>query len=266
LARGQNRFSVIATDPVTQRESTPLPLSITVPLPTASPGSSGAPATQAPPPPITMTLFGPADGFTTTDPNIVISGTTTGTRITIGSTYVGTPPATLAPTGLPVATPAPGASSPPTPSASPPPAGPTADITVTSGSFSQSLRFPVGRWRLTITSYATGLSPVAQEVEVDVQQPPVTLYQLDIHVAGNRVSLKVKADGTVVPELDGVAVNDGDQFSILGTREFCVRTNNAGAISLTLDDETLGLLGSRGQNGSWIVTPGQAPIPATTPC
>jgi cytoskeletal protein RodZ len=139
LARGRNTFSVIATDPVTQRDSAPLQLTITVPLPTASPGVSGAPATAAPPPPITMSLFGPANGFSTTDPNVVVSGTTTGTRVTIGTTYISAPTVTPPPSGLPLPTPTPtpgpDATPAPTVSAAPPPPGPSADITVTSGSF-----------------------------------------------------------------------------------------------------------------------------------
>ncbi len=260
LVRGRNNFTVVATDTVTQRDSTPLQLTIVVPLPSASPGAS---STVAPPPPITMTLNSPSNGFATTNPNVTVSGTTTGTRITIGTTYVSAPPATAPPSGLPQASPAPS----PTPVASSaPPAGPTADITVASGAFSQSLTFPIGHWRVTVTSYATGLAPVAQDVEILVQAPPVTVHSLMVLVAGNRVTLKVTADGVTVPGLDGVAVNDQDHFTATAANEFCVRTNNAGAISLTLDSTPLGLLGTKGQNGSWIVKPGQTPQPASSPC
>jgi hypothetical protein len=196
---------------------------------------------------------------------VTVSGTTTGTRITIGSTYVGAPPQTPAPSGLPQASPSPKPSGSAAPSSAPP-AGPSADITVTSGAFSESLVFPVGHWRVTVTSYATGLAPVAQDVEILVQPPPVTLIHLDVFVAGNRVSLKVVADGVPVPDLDGVAVKDGDHFSATATSEFCVRTNNAGAISVTLDGDALGLLGVKGQNGSWIIKPDQDPQPASSPC
>jgi hypothetical protein len=85
-------------------------------------------------------------------------------------------------------------------------------------------------------------------------------------VAGNRVTLKVLADGLVVEGLNGIPVNDGDKFSATATGEFCVRTNNAGAVSVTLDGQALGLLGTKGQNGSWIIKPGQSPQPAPAPC
>ena len=262
LSRGRNNFTIIATDPVTQRDSSPVQLTITVPLPSVLPGAS---ATVAPPPPITMTLFSPASLYTTTDPNVTVSGATTGTRITIGSTYIGAPPATPPPSGLPQPTDVPGAS--PSPEASPaPPAGPSADVTLTSGTFSEPLVFPVGHWRVTVTSYATGLAPVAQDVDITVQQPPVTIHQLDIFVAGNNVTLKVTADGVTVPGLGGVAVNDQDHFTATATSEFCVRTNKPGAVSLTLDSTPLGLIGNKTSGTSWIVKPGQTPQLAASPC
>jgi cytoskeletal protein RodZ len=267
LVRGRNNFTVVATDQVTQRDSKPLQLTITVPLPTASPGA-GATATAAPPPPITMTLFSPTAGFTTTDPSVTVSGTTTGTRITVSSTYLGAAAPTPAPSGLPVAT----ASPSPGPSASPlatsgPPAGPIADLTVPESSFSQALTFPVGQWRLTITSYATGLAPVAQDVDITVQTPPVPIIHLDILVAAGRpTTLKVDADGVVVPEINGITVSDGNSFSATARSQFCVRTGNAGVISLTLDGTPLGLLGVKGQSGSWIIKPGQSPQLTASPC
>jgi len=265
LARGQNNFTVIATDPVTQRDSKPLQLTIIVPLPSASPGAS---STEAPPPPIQMTLFTPTSGSSTTNPQVTVSGQTTGTRITIASTYEGAPTVTPPPSGLPVRSATPSAAPSGSPLASPTvPAGPADDVTVPSGSFSEQLTFPIGRWRITITSYATGLAPVAQDVEIEVQEPPVVVHTLSILVAGQRgASLKVDADGAVVPGLDGISVSDQQTFTATAAREFCVRTDNAGVISLTLDSTPLGLLGTKGAAGSWIIKPGQTPQPASSPC
>jgi hypothetical protein len=200
---------------------------------------------------------------------VTVSGTTTGTRITIVSTFLGGPagspaPATPSPTVGPDESPI--ASGQPSPSPSGPPAGPSADITISSGSFSQDLVYPVGHWRVTITSYATGLVPVAQDVEIVVEPPPIVLLHLSILVAGHDTTLKVDADGVVVPGLDGVAVSDGQTFQVTATSEFCVRTQNAGVISLTLDGIPLGLLGIKGENGSWTVKPGQDPVPASSAC
>jgi cytoskeletal protein RodZ len=269
LARGRNNFSVIATDPVTQRESTPLQLSITVPLPSVSPGASSS---IAPPPPITMTLFGPANLSTTTDPNVTVSGTTTGTGIRIASTFLGAPPATPAPSGLPDASarastnPSPSSSVNPLSSPSAPPAGPSADLTVTTGAFSQPLVFPVGHWRVTITAYATGLPSVAQDVEITVQPPPVVVHTLKVLVSGNGATLRVTADGNVVPGLDGVGASDGQIFTATAANEFCVRSNHPQKISVTIDTDPLGLLPDTSPTNSWIIRPGASPEPATSPC
>jgi cytoskeletal protein RodZ len=262
LTRGRNNFQIIATDPVTQRDSTPVQLLITVPLPSVSPGAS---QTAAPPAPITMQLFTPTTGTTTSDPNVIVSGATTGTRVTIGSTYVGAPPATPPPSGIPVASP------PVQPSGSPgasgqPPVGPAADLTLTSNTFSQALVFPVGHWQVTVTSYATGLAPLAQEVDINVQAPPVTVHQLQVFIAGNKVSLKVTADGVPVPGLDGIPVNNQQEFTATAASEFCVRTNKGGAVSVNLDGTTLGLLSDKPTPGSWIIKPGQSPQPASSSC
>ena len=262
LVRGRNNFTIVATDTVTQRDSTPLQLTIIVPLPSMSPGAS---STTAPPPPITMTLFSPTTGYATTNPQVTVSGTTTGTRITIGTTYVSAPPATAPPSGLPQASASPSPSASPAASAAPP-AGPTADITVASGAFSQSLTFPIGQWRVTVTSYATGLAPIAQDVQILVQSPPVVVHQLDVYIAGKGVTLKLTADGVPVPGLDGVPVNDQDHFTASAVSEFCVRTNKAGSVSVTLDGTPSGLLATGNQGGSFIIKPGQSPQPASSPC
>ena len=264
LSRGQNNFSVIATDPVTQSDSKPLLLTVVVPLPSASPGAT---TTAAPPAPITTTLFSPTSNSVTTNPLVTISGQTSGTRITIASTYEGAPAATPVPSGLPVQSPSASGAPSASPLASPAvPAGPTADITVASGSFSEQLTFPIGHWRITITAYATGLAPVAQDVEIQVEAPPVIVHTLNIFVAGNGVTLKVTADGVPVPGLNGVAVTDQQTFSATAANEFCLRANHPSKVSVTLDGTPLGLLDNSSPNNSWSIKPGQTPQPAASSC
>jgi hypothetical protein len=119
---------------------------------------------------------------------------------------------------------------------------------------------------VTVTSYATGLVPVAQDVEIVVEPPPVVVHHLSILVAGRTTTLKVDADGVVVPGLEGVEVSEGQTFQVTASSEFCIRTQNAGVISLTLDATAVGLLGTKGESGSWTLRPGQTPQPASTPC
>ena len=96
----RNNFQIIATDPVT---ATRLDARPAADQRAAAERLAGRAARRpAPPAPITMQLFTPTTGTTTSDPNVTVSGATTGTRVTIGSTYAGAPPATPPPSGLPV--------------------------------------------------------------------------------------------------------------------------------------------------------------------
>ncbi len=149
LARGGNDFTVVAKDPATGRDSTELGLTINVPLPDASPSLSPS---SAPPAPITISLDEPLSGLVSADGNVVVRGSTTGTRVTIASTYLGAPGSTPGPSPSPVGSPSPAAS--PTM----PPMGPARDSTLNAlGVFNESLSFDPGRWLVTITAYASGL-------------------------------------------------------------------------------------------------------------
>jgi cytoskeletal protein RodZ len=287
LASGRNNFTVIATDPVTQRAATPLQLTVIVPLPSNSPGAI---STVAPPPPITLNLFGPPNGYTTTDPSVTISGSTTGTNVTIASAYIGAPPVTPPPTIAPspsgspdpnaTPTPTPKSTPSPTPSPSPSPSpllspgasptaapvGPSADLTVTNGQFSQALTYPVGHWSVTVTSQAAGLAPVVQQIEILVQAPPVQVHTMTIFVAQkNGVTLRVTADGVVVPGLDGIHAADQAQFTVEAQNQWCVHTTGT-SISLTVDGTPLLELSQLGSGQNWIVKPTQQPQPTSQPC
>ncbi|MDQ3937998.1 MAG: helix-turn-helix domain-containing protein, partial [Chloroflexota bacterium] len=80
LSRGQNDFTVVANDPVTRRDSPELHVIVTVPLLSASPGVS--PPSDAPPE-LRLGLVGPVDGATVEGGELTVSGSTSGTRITI---------------------------------------------------------------------------------------------------------------------------------------------------------------------------------------
>jgi cytoskeletal protein RodZ len=256
LARGENRFRVIATDPVTNRPSDPYGFTIIRPLPTASPTATG---TFTPPPPITLSIAAPATGFVTTEPSVTFSGTTTGTRITITSVYLGEPGSTPAPSPLP--TPSAAASQMSSPSL--PPAGPSADVTLTTGSFSEALVFPAGHWRVTLTSFASGLSPIAREIDLTVMQGAPTSLQLSIQVIGRQSWLRVFADGERV---HAGTVRRGEVVEATATTEFCIRAGNAGALTLSVNGEPLGILGRNGEVGTWVLTAGSEPVASPGAC
>jgi cytoskeletal protein RodZ len=284
LARGRNDFTVTATDAVTGRASAPLALTINVPLPSQAPGVTAAP-TAPPPVALTLSLFSPIEGQVSSDGNVLVRGTTSGTRITIDSTYLGTPAptappsATPGPDGSPVPTPTPTRTPKPTPtevalstptpgpSSSLPPIGPaTNDITVAeSGSFAATLSFPIGRWQVTVTTHGIGVASVS-ETRVVTVSPPVASggLTLVISVLGSNSWVRLLTDGTRAGSYGTLHV--GDTRTATAVNEICIRTGNAGALHLNLNGLDIGLLGRAGQVGSWVIRPGQGPVPADTPC
>ena len=261
LARGENNFTIVATDPVTQRESDPLQLAITVPLPTPSPGAT---ATSAAPIPLTVQLSAPSNGLVTSNGSITFSGYTSGTRITIDSTYLGAPGTTPAPSLPPLATPTPLSSG--VPAATVPPVGPARDITITGGTFNETLQFPNGRWQVVVTTYASGLAPVAQTLELTVEPERTGSLQLVIDVVARKDWLRVTADGARPDGFTGGTKTQGESFTFTAQHEFCVRTGNAGGLRLTLNGQQMPPLGLHGQVGAWTINGVDQPQPAPNNC
>ncbi|MGI8928823.1 MAG: RodZ domain-containing protein [Candidatus Limnocylindrales bacterium] len=261
LARGPNRFTITATDPVTQRESTELVVTINRPLPSISPGVSPS---AAPPITLTMSVSSPLDGAVSTDGNVVVSGITTGSRVTIESLYIPVVSASPSPVTTPSPTPtAVTPSSPsPAPSGSPPP---IVDLTIPdSGAFSKTLALTIGRWELTITTYGIGVPPVTETRTITVAPPVVSGVQLIINVSGRDSWVRATADGARIPGLG--RLSDGDARTLTAVSEVCLRTGNAGALELNLNGLDIGFLGRFGEVGSWLFRPGVPPEPTDDAC
>jgi cytoskeletal protein RodZ len=261
LARGENDFTIVATDRDTGRESKPLTVTINVPLPSPSPGSSAAPPT-GPPVILSLTLGSPLDGFVTSDQNVTVAGTTTGNRVNVSSTYLGSPDSTPAPSITP--SPAPTPSGSPGPTGTPLPIGPARDLTIGStGAFNEIITFTPGRWQLTVVAFGTGQTPVARQVTIVVDEPGPITHHLQLTIENNGASVKMIADGSRVLNQTLVV---GDVREFTATNEFCVKTDNAGSLHFVLDALDLALLGADGEAGSWIIKSGLAPVRAARPC
>ncbi len=267
LGLGRNDFSITAIDPVTQRRSTPLNLTINVPLPQASSSPlPGASATPAPVPVLTMNVAGPTEGQQFTDGSVLVSGTTNAERLTITSTYLGPWNATPPPSTLPLSTPAPSGS--PGASPSPAPIAPAREVIVPpDGSFSEQLTFDVGRWQLTISAYRSGDDPLLQVRNIVVAPPVATSINLLLQVEGRDSWVRLVADGARVPGYAGKTLHPGDSATVTASDQVCVRTGNAGALHVFVNDADLGSLGINGQVGSWLITlANPQPEPADSPC
>jgi cytoskeletal protein RodZ len=260
LSKGRNDFRIVASDAITERESDPVLVIITVPLPnvTSPPSPAGTPA------PIQLTLTSPANGSTSTDGSVVVSGTTTGTRITIDTEFLGALSGEPSPEAT--TTPAPSPDGSPLPTTAP--IGPV-DITVpVGGSFSHTLSLGPGRWRLTVTAHATGLSARSDTrlVTVDDSAPPVgDGLHLILEARGGASWTRIVVDGETLRPRDwgGPTLRDGEAVEITAEREIFIRSGNAGNLHVTLNGRDLGPLGNRGQVGNWLIVPGSDPQPTS---
>ena len=267
-ARARTNFTITATDAVTQRRSDVLNITINRPLPlqTASPTH-----TVAPPVSLTLDLQGPADGAITTDGNIVVSGTTSASRITVDSTYLGVPGASPSPSPVVGASPSRGGH--PRPER---------------GAARVAVRLTAADRRLPRTSpsrppaHSAKRSPLASddgaddhgvrrrvaplsETRVITVEPPIASgVQLILTVNGRESWVRARADGVRVPDLgDARPGRDTDDHRAQRDLRACGR---AGSLTVTLNGLEIGPLGSGGETGSWIFLPGAGPTPTEDTC
>src|SRR3954447_14726395 len=227
LSKGRNDFSIVAADAVTHRPSNPISLIVNVPLPGASPGASSAPT----PAPVRLTVGWPADNITVNDGQLTVRGTTTGTRVTISTSFLASVDgsATPAPTAAPTPTLPPGASPTPTvaPDASPTPTGlptptmpPLYDLTIdSSGAFAQAVDLPAGQWQITITASAASVAPVQEARTVTVKPVAPTSMNMVITAANGSSWLRAIADGVVMKasEWGGPILERGTTLTVNAT-------------------------------------------------
>ncbi|MEO7118664.1 MAG: helix-turn-helix domain-containing protein, partial [Candidatus Limnocylindrales bacterium] len=163
VSKGRTDFTITARDASTGRDSDPVMMILTVPvpatptpLPSASPRAPGATATAPPGLPFTnVVLTEPLDGAVVADGAVTVSGTTDATRITISALYLRPPAApTPGPTGSPdpLTTPTTAPITPvPLPTASTTPAAAPApvDVAIVVGAFTQVVDLEPGSWEIT---------------------------------------------------------------------------------------------------------------------
>ncbi len=227
LTKGQNQFSITATDPSTGKDSVPVTLIITVPIPII----------EAP----TLAVTSPNDGAAVTNGAIPVQGTTNATSITVSATYVG-------PVG-----PKPSASASPMPTPAPKQISVAPD-----GTFSDSYQLAPGKWSLTIT--ATGSQ---QETTTETRSVTVAFTGVDLVVSikGSPAWLKAWVDGVLDPTLGagGQTLGVGKTIEFTGQHTVEVRTGSAGSTYFTLNGQSLGALGPPGVPQTWLFAPPAPP-------
>ena len=233
LNKGRNDFTITATDPVTAKDSPPVSLIISVPIPVS----------QAP----TLTVTSPNKDAEFENGAVPIQGTTTGVSVTVSAKYTG-----------PAVTPAPGSAPPETP------AKPRAkSIKVgPDGAFSDSYPLAPGRWTLTIRATGDEEKTTTETRAITVSYTGVSLV---VEVKGTKAWIKVWTDGKLDPEFGegGQTLPAGTTLEFSARKSVEIRTGSAGATSFTVNGEPVGTLGKVGEAGTWLFAPPAAPKKTT---
>jgi len=230
LKKGRNDFTVTATDPATGKDSPPVRLIVTVPIP------------QGPEAP-TLEVSSPNDETAFTNGAIPVQGTTNAISIVVSATYLG--PAGTIPSGQP------------TPQPPPMPEPVEMAVDPDTGAFSDAYQLAPGRWQLTITATGPADKTTTERRTISVEFTGVNLV---ISVRDAAAWLKVWVDDQLVPGYEaGSTVRAGKTLEFTGKTSVEVRTGNSGATFFTLNGSPLGALGKPGIPETWRFAPPALP-------
>jgi cytoskeletal protein RodZ len=236
LVPGSNVARLTATDPVTNRQSATAELTIVVVTDVA----------ETPPPErAELRLDAPAEDASITG-SVPIQGTTTaGGEVLVQVQLI----EAAAPTFEVIDAGGTRIVPDPDPPATPEP------LTLTAGDdggFEGSLDLAPGSWELEVTG--DDGDPVVRSVTVTAADGLTAILDIE----GGDSYLDLDEDGTRIDGWPGIA-SDGDSVELRGERELRIRAGNAGAVRLTINGITIGVMGEDAQVVEWRVTlPGDA--------
>ena len=236
LLPGSNVITLVATDPLTGRSSSPVTRTITVSLDAATPLPGGAPNLTSPE--ADAVIPGP----------VTVAGTAVpGASVTVRPVLVGAPTPSFEVTSLA----AQAVTVPPWSPTAPDPATVSADL---DGTFSVTMDLGIGTWELRVSA-ATPVATAEPAVETIRR---VTL----VSAAGLSGTLEVRdAPTTVVLEEDGrprAGVSGGDlpagtQLTLRADERIRLRVSDGGRIHLVLNGYLISPMGPAGSAVEWSI-------------
>lgn len=233
LVPGANVITLVASDPLTGRDSAAVRRSITVVGvdPSTGPGS-------------TIEITQPAAGASVRPGAVDASGrATAGVALRISATFAEAVPATFVVVAL-------GGISVPVPNDPPPPPPPEELVADASGQWSATLELAPGAWDLRV-EHAD--DPATAEVRRVVVAAGPGLSGL-LSIAGGRSYLEIDEDGTPKPSVSGREATDGTSIDLTATGSLRVRVGNASVVSLTINGVPLPRMGGAGAVVEWLIT------------
>jgi cytoskeletal protein RodZ len=230
LLPGSNVMRLTAEDPVTNRTSEVEERTIVVVTDVASPSPDAALVVTQPN--VGAALSGPVPVSGTAGANSEVE--VTATLVTPTDQSFAVTSASGAPVELEVA-----------PPAAPEPLTLTAD---SAGAFDGALELGTGVWDVVLAS-ATG-ERNTRRVTVE---PPAGLAAV-LEIVDGESYLVLEEDGTVVEELSGLVASDGEVIELEADDVLRIRVGNAGAVRITINGISIGLMGDDAQVVEWRVT------------
>jgi cytoskeletal protein RodZ len=232
LLPGANVVTLVASDPLTGRDSAEVHRTIEVGTGGPSPSAPGA-----------MALTAPEEGATLTGPVEIAGSAAAGSVVNATAALVSPPAAsmrvvTLAGQDVPI------------PAASPAPPAPLMLTAGTDGVFSGSLQLSAGTWDVTITPAAAADQAVTRRVTVSL---PSGLHG-SLTVSGGPSYLEIDEDGRPKNGVSGRVSNAGTTVQLAAQRTLRIRVGNAGAVHLMLNGVDFGTMGGNGAVVEWSVT------------
>jgi cytoskeletal protein RodZ len=231
LVPGRNVITLVASDPVTGRDSPEVRRTIEVGGDESSPSPPGA-----------LALTSPEEGATLSGPVALAGTTTTGAMVTVSAASVSPPPPTLRVVTL-------AGQDITIPSTAPSPPAPLVLTAGADGAFAGSLTLAAGTWNVTFTP-----GDVAEAVtrRVSIAVPPG--LGGTITISGGPSYLEVDEDGRPKAEVSGRNSPPGSVIQLAAQTTLRIRVGNAGAVRLVLNGVDFGSMGGSGAVVEWRVT------------
>jgi Helix-turn-helix domain/Domain of unknown function (DUF4115) len=230
LVPGANVITLIASDPLTGRDSAPVRRTITVVSPEPSVAPGGVAVDQ------------PADGTTLSGPVTVAGTASPAAEMTVVASLVAGP----SPTFKVVSLAGPEISVPPLTPVTPAPLAVTATA---AGVFSGQLSLPLGTWDVSIGASGAGAT-VTRRVII---APEPGLHGT-LAVVGAASYLEIDEDGQPKTGISGRNADPGTTVELSATTRLRIRVGNAVAVKITVNGLPLGPMGVSGAVVEWEVT------------
>lgn len=228
LVPGSNVITLVASDPLTQRDSAKVTRTIVVDAgPVATPGGG------------VLAITGPQNGATLTGVTTVAGTAASGTKVSVSARLASAAAPNFTVTdgiGRPVVV-------------RPPAAGKRVDTTATAasdGTFAVSLTLAAGTWDLTVAA-SGATSPAARRVVVK----PAAGLAGSLQVAGSPSYIELIQDNVPEATVSGRVVKPPKTVSLKATGSIMVRAGNAGAVSVTINGIAVGAMGGPGEVVMW---------------